>query len=305
MSALIKPNFFLVGAAKSGTTSLASYLDQHPSVFMSQPKEPNFFAFPPDSTPSCNGPLDGDVLFERLLKYSTTSEQAYLALFNAAGTASIVGEASVRYLYQPEVPARLAGFCPDARIVVIIRNPAERMYSHYHMNVMAQLEPLTFEAALAAEDARIAQGWGWDWHYRRVSMYADQLERYFAAFAPEQIAVFDYGDFQADPKLLSGKVLEHLGVNDPFEFDCSSSGMVGAAPRSRWLRNLIWEDSLLKRLGRKAVPGGLRRKVSAYVERKNQSTIPPMSDALREALTAQFEEQRVKLEQMLGRPVCW
>ncbi|MEO0531457.1 MAG: sulfotransferase, partial [Planctomycetota bacterium] len=181
----VRPDFFLIGAAKSGTTSLANYLDSHPDVYLCKPKEPNFFAFPPNVEPSCQGPAPAEVLFDKLLRYSVTVPAEYDRLFKPATTGQQTGDASVRYLYEPSAAERIANHAPNAKAIAILREPVARMYSHYHMNVRNGFEPLTFEDALQAEDERVTSGWGWDWHYRRVGRYAKQLDRYFAALGRE------------------------------------------------------------------------------------------------------------------------
>ncbi|MGI9455848.1 MAG: hypothetical protein ACR2NU_04760, partial [Aeoliella sp.] len=111
-----RPNFFLLGAAKCGTTSVARYLDQHPEVFISKPKEPNFFSFEPNCKPVCRGPIDEARLYELLLKYSVTSLEAYEGLFAAAETEGAIGEASVRYLYESHAVNRIAEYAANAKL---------------------------------------------------------------------------------------------------------------------------------------------------------------------------------------------
>ena len=231
----IRPNFFIVGAAKSGTKSLANYLDQHPNVFVCKPKEPNFFALPPNATPTCIGPDSEERLYELLLKYSITDWESYQQLFISADTATAVGDASIRNLYNENSAQRIANHCPEARIIVLLRHPVDRMYSHYHMNVHLHIEPARFEEAFDAEDHRFEQGWGWDWHYRRVSMYADQLDRYFQHFERKQILLLDYNDFKKDPQEVVKVVFAHLGVNPDFIPDTSKKLFVGKSPKSRFM----------------------------------------------------------------------
>jgi len=299
------PNFFLIGAAKCGTTSVAKYLDQHPEVFVSKPKEPNFFSFEPCSQPTCRGPADGEFLYELLLQYSVTSPQAYHGLFANAVNETAIGEASVRYLYTAESAGRIAEYAPEARLIVLLRNPVDRLYSHYHMNVRQNIEPLSIIAALSAEDERVGDGWGWDWHYRRVGMYAAQLKRYYAHFDRSQVLVLFQNDLQENPAATMQQIFAHLEVSLDFEPDFSRRAMVGHTPRWRKLRELIREDNLVKTAAKRLVPNPVRKSFVRWSERNNRQDIPPLSPLLREQLRQQFADDSRELADLLGRELPW
>src|SRR5690606_21491926 len=135
----MKPTFLIVGAAKCGTTSLADYLAQHPDIFMPSLKEPNFFASE-GAAPVPKGPAPARVLNELWYNWSAGSETEYWALFRAAANYKAVGEASVRYLYFGDSVKRIKATLPNVRVVVVLREPVARMYSHYNMNVQKQIE---------------------------------------------------------------------------------------------------------------------------------------------------------------------
>ena len=301
-----RPDFFLAGAAKSGTTSLARYLGEHPGLFLTTPKEPNFFAFPEDARPECLGPIDPERLYEVLLKYSVTSRSEYEALFADAPAQSVRGEASVRYLYEPTTPGRIADYDPEAKLLVLLRDPIERLHSHYHMNLKIGVEPLSLPAALDAEDERVGAGWGWDWHYRRVGRYGEQLERYFQHFSDEQVLVLFHRDLSENPQAVYQEACGFLGV-DPSEGapDFAHRSLVGATPRRRWLQNLMWEDSPVKAFARRLIPAGMRQRVTRRINESNRTRVPPVDDRLREALAPDFAEDREKLENLLGREAPW
>lgn len=300
-----RPNFFLIGAAKCGTTSVAGYLDQHPEVFVSKPKEPNFFSFEPNSKPSCCGPVDEEVLYELLLKYSVTSPEAYAALYSAAEGTPAIGEASVRYLYESQTAARIAEYSPTAKLIVMLRDPVDRLHSHYHMNVRQHIEPLTLANAIEAEDERVEQGWGWDWHYRRVGCYAGQLRAYYQHFDPAQFLVLFQGDLQRDPRATLRACFEHLEVNTDFTPDFSRRALVGHTPRWRGLRNIIRNENMVKTVAKKIVPQSIRKSFVTWSEQKNRQSIPVLEPRLRSKLEAYFFEDRQQLEELLGRKVPW
>ena len=300
-----RPNFFLIGAAKCGTTSVAGYLDQHPDVFVSKPKEPNFFSFQPDSKPSCIGPVDPEQLYELLLKYSVTSPRAYHDLFAEAAGKFAVGEASVRYLYEALTAERIAAYAPDARLIVMLRDPVERLHSHYHMNVRQHIEPLSLADAIEAEDQRVEAGWGWDWHYRRVGYYAAQLKVYHRHFDPEQILVLFQADLRQDPQATMRAIFEHLGVATDFEPNFSRRALVGHTPRWRVLRNVIRNENIVKTVAKTIVPQPIRKSFVSWSEQKNRQAIPKMKPQLREKLTHYFVDDRRQLEELLGRALPW
>ena len=300
-----QPNFLLIGAAKCGTTSVAKYLDQHPDVFVSKPKEPNYFAFEVNSRPSCRGPVDAEQLYELLLKYSVTSPAAYAGLFDDAQEQRAVGEASVRYLYESHTAKRIAEQIPTAKLIVLLRDPVDRLHSHYHMNVRQHIEPESLAGALDAEEQRIAHGWGWDWHYKRVGMYAEQLQRFYQYYDRSQILVRFQVDLQQRPGETMKSIFEHLEVSPDFQPDFSRRAMVGHTPRWRLLRKIIREDNLAKTLAQHLLPSPIRKGLVSWSESKNRQAIPPLSPALRQQLHDHFADDSRQLEDLLGRKLPW
>ena len=131
--------------------------------------------------------------------------ERYLARFPPDGEAKVVGEASTSYLCHPEAPARVQRALPDVQLIVLLRNPVDRAYSQYQMNVRKDYEELTFEDALAAEpqrlcgaDSRSATQWRYA-SYATRGLYADQLEWWLAEFPREQLLVLKSEAFFARP----------------------------------------------------------------------------------------------------------
>lgn len=300
-----RPNFFLIGAAKCGTTSVANYLDQHPDVFVSKPKEPNFFSFEPGTKPSCKGPADSEQLYELLLKYSVTSPTDYEALFARAGESHAAGEASVRYLYESHTAARIAEYAPEAKLIVILRNPIDRMHSHYHMNVRQHIELETFADAIAAEDERVESGWGWDWHYFRVGQYAEQLERYYQCFDRSRVLILFQNDLQMQPLETMQAIFRHLQVSDKFEPNFTKRALVGHTPRWRGLRQVIRDENPIKTVARHIVPRPARKAFVRWTESKNRMAIPAIDADLQQQLIASYAESNEHLADLLKRRLPW
>lgn len=195
-----KPNLFILGAAKCGTTSLHHTLNQHPEIAMSEPKEPCFFS------PDFQVVADPD---------------AYFGLFAQRPSARFHGESSHLYFSTPEVAPRLRRLFPDARFIVILRDPAERAYSLYrHMRRHGHEILPTFGQALDEEHRRFADpafrvgnpNAFWNYLYVRSSRYDEQLARYLELFPREQFFVLTLGEWRSDPEKWQQAIFRFLGV---------------------------------------------------------------------------------------------
>lgn len=202
----------MVGATRAGTTSLWIYLQQHPDIFMPQKsmtkKEPSFFC---DLTPSW------------ATEYRDYS--AYLSLFADAKQHHAVGEASTLYLVSPESPGRIRETYPDAKIVIVLRNPADRAYSLYRYLCLVGVEHMTsFEKALEKENQRFENERFrhnnpfayYTYLYFRSGLYAAQVERYLKTFPREQVHVTLSDDLLHDPIEATRRVYRFLGVDAAF-----------------------------------------------------------------------------------------
>jgi hypothetical protein len=231
---VILPNFLIIGAAKAGTTSLYDWLRQHPDVFMPAFKEPKFFAW------------DGPGGTEPRVQITTRAE--YEALFDAAGEARAIGEASTRYLTHPRAPARVAETISGARLIASLRDPVERAFSVYQMNLrlFGANEGVRFPEALRADpDLRLG--------------YHPALTRWRARFDPAQLAVILFEDLTHDAPATMRRLFGFLGVDPGFAPDVSKVANPGGLPRSRRLHRLL-TDPRLRALGRNLLPAaGLDR----------------------------------------------
>jgi hypothetical protein len=190
-----RPNLFLVGAMKAGTTSLASYLEQHPEVDFCVPKEPNFFGGgPPWSSPSKLSPAEYARLFtEHRGRWS--------------------GEASVQYLSSPTAPSEVHRHDPDARIVAILRNPIDRAYSHHQHNAKT-FEHRTFAQAVEDELAGIGRDrFLYDWGYLELGAYAAAVERWLRCFGDARVQLLTTESLDRSPERMCGEVFSFLDVD--------------------------------------------------------------------------------------------
>jgi hypothetical protein len=197
------PNTLLIGAQKSGTTSLFHYLEQHPQICASRSKEPQYF----------------DSQYHR-------GEKWYRAHFRPRRGETVRIEASPHSLFHPLSPRRVQAAIPGARLIVLLRNPIDRAYSHYHESVSQSAEPLSFRDALAAEPARLADWYEKvergeardspelrDFSYVTRGLYAAQIARWLMPFRREQFLFLRSEEMFEAPQPTLDRVYDSLGID--------------------------------------------------------------------------------------------
>jgi hypothetical protein len=292
------PNFLIVGAARSGTTALFSFLTQHPEIFTPALKEPHYFAFP-GRVLDFKGPGDAETINRR----AVTSEAAYKALFAGVTTEKAVGEASVSSLYYEEAPRNIARVVPEARVVVLLRDPVERAFSNFQYMQATAREPLdSFEAALDDEEERIRKGWHHIWHYRNLGFYHRQLSRFYAELAAERIHVILYEDFRANPEAVVEGVLRFLGVDPTIRLKADREVNISGRPRSKALARFLVRSTPLKRILLAAVPTRARTWLVTGLRKRllsRERISPRDAERLREIYRDDIES----LQGLIGRDV--
>jgi hypothetical protein len=290
------PTFLLIGAMKAGTTILYQALAQHPEVYMSPVKEPNFFAFAEDP-PSFNAPLDRQ---DGGINEKTISDpEQYEALFDGAEPDQARGEASHTTLYWPQAPANVQRFAPEAQLVAILRNPVERAYSEYLHFVRDGKEPLdSFEAALDAEPERIEANWAFGRYVDR-GRYHEQLLRFYDRFEASQIRVFLFDDFREDPQSVVEDFFSFIDVDPGFSPDLSRRVNKSGVPRSRIVQETFSRLQALKDRIRPVIP----QPVIDYALSLRNANLekPTLSPAVRERLVDTFRPEVERLEGLLDR----
>lgn len=243
------PNFIIPGAAKSGTSSLAAYLSQHPDIFISKPKEPTFFTYA-EAPPLFNGP---DKFHEQIV----CDPCQYMALFSKSGKCKAIGEASTTYLGQPEKSIEnIKRFVPNhelLKIIIILRNPIERAFSNYMMCVMNGWEELSFREAISVEvvNSRLAKGWAPWSDYLEEGMYSEKVRAYIENF--QDVRIYLYEDFQRDPIGLLKDIFFFLRVDDAFVPDVSLQINASGQPKSKLVHRILTTDNPVRKLARSAL----------------------------------------------------
>ena len=240
MDTLIRtPTFFLAGVPKAGTTSLYFYLAQHPQVFMSPIKEPNFFAAADMlARPGVLRSLERDRSALRAYLNGPRTRPAwhdvfewddYLTLFRNARGETAIGEASVNYFFQPSAAPAIRAKLPEARLLFMLRDPAERLFSWYLMN-LRRYPGTTFRAWFrAARNPGDAVNSG---------RYATHLARFCAIFPRDQMRMYLYDAFRADARGVLRDMFEFIGVNPDSLIDMSRRHNEARVPRFPVLHRL-------------------------------------------------------------------
>ncbi|HEX9097375.1 MAG TPA: sulfotransferase [Candidatus Dormibacteraeota bacterium] len=294
------PNFLVIGAAKSGTTALCNYLDQHPQVYISDGKEPNFFIAEGRSEVPYRGPGDRDALL-RLDMWVSTRER-YESLFANATVEKAIGEGSTWYLYDEDAPRRIQQHIPAVKMIAILRNPVERAYSAFTMLLRDGRETTTdFMQALAAEDRRVRSGWEPIWHYRRMGFYHRQLARYLSFFKAEQIRVVLQDDFTASPSETLRDLFTFLEVDQDFEPDLSARVNVSLVPVHAGYHRLVEGPSPLKGIVKMLMPLEVRQRVKDRLPASHMTRPKPMPAEARAMLVEVFRDDVMALQELLQR----
>lgn len=257
------PTFVIIGAQRSGTTSIARALEAHPEAFMVRQKEVHFF----------------DRHFDRGLDW-------YRARFSGVRDEPAVGEATPAYMYADGAMARMAEVLPHAKLVTVLRNPVDRAYSHYwHERGLAR-EDRPFSEAIAADRA----GEGGKGYLDR-GKYLPQLERVVGHYPREALHVMLFEDFRDDPRAAFASLCRFLDIDDAF----APEHLGDPVNPFRMYR------SLRMRLYTRQRPRTRFKRILARLNARRPRPYPPMDPAAREELVRLFREPNAALGAWLGR----
>lgn len=283
------PNLFVVGAAKAGTTSIHAYLARHPEVFMSDLKEPHFFAS-----------FEMSPEFDNFMPVIRDGA-AYQKLFHGSEGFKVVGESSPSYLCDPLSAIRIKKAVPQAKIVISLRNPVERAHSHYLMEYRQGREIWPFMEAIKADSRRTSKGWGVSFQYIEQGLYAEQVRRFVDAFGRDKVLVVLFEDLTSKTAEVMQEVATFLEI-DPstfpksaFErihnqFEVSRGGIARILLRTRPLR--LWSKRLLPKVVRTKI-----RNRFLFTNGKK----PLIDEVTRQDLAGLFAADIDRLESLLNR----
>ncbi|ADL55312.1 sulfotransferase family protein [Gallionella capsiferriformans] len=303
------PDFFVVGAQKSATTTLYQALSQHPAVFVPPIKEPNYFCSDISrqvlklsaTVKSRFSVVENKKQLESLLKCDVLTahvlrEDLYLDLFMAAKPGMLKGDFSVNYLYSEKAAAEIKKVCPTARIIAVLRNPVDRAYSQYAMSVMMGVENRDFSTAIREEMTEDSPMVNINSNgYLERGLYCKQLKRYFDEFPKEQILVIRFEDLIGKNQDTMSAICTFLGI-PKIDFHITHEF---AGKEARFARiNFLLTRYSIKRFFGNWFPRKFKDKLkeSYYISGVKQK----MLDGDRNILCDWFREDVFELEKLLG-----
>jgi hypothetical protein len=287
------PNFFIVGTARAGTTSLYAHLRQHPEIYASPAKEPHFFA---QVRPN---------RMQTHLMQPVNDRESYLALFKgAAEHHKAIGEASTSYLWDSHAAQRISATVPEAKIIIILRHPIERAFSHYLLDVREGVQRAPFFAAIAEDYASPTKAWGVSHLYVELGLYCEQVKRYLHHFPSEQIHILFFEDMVANEHSCLQRVLSFLDVDVAGlgEIEDRERRNVYAQPRFKPVHFLL-SFAGLRATARRLLPGRLRMAIGRVLRRPAEK--PRMDPRAIHFLSPIYKPDVACLEELLGTRVPW
>lgn len=292
------PTFLIVGAAKSGTSSLHRYLNQHPDIYMPKNKEPRFFVSSIIKNLNINDPR-----YEAFCKTTAFSYENYIELFKNVNKEKAIGEASTTYLYYYEsaIP-HIRNFLENVKIMIILRNPIDRAFSSYTHLSRDRFETLSFETCLKLEKKRIKENWSILNFYKDVGFYYKQVKAYKDTFSDVMVRLFD--DLKEAPLLLVKDIYEFLGVKDSFVPDTRVRYNVSGIPSSKMLNDFFVKRSKLQSITRAVGKFVLKEDRWIILREKLRSKLlieAEMEPETRQYLKGIYREDILKLQDLINR----
>lgn len=293
---MVLPNFLIFGVQKAGTTSIYSYLKQHPQVFMSPRKETDFFC----RDLSVPIPADESRLTRGGRQRILTIED-YEALFARATDEVAIGEASPNYLFAHENAASgIKKYVPDAKLIAILRNPVERAYSDYLMHVrqvVGNRKPLALQVKESAQSS----------HTLLKGRYYEGVKHFLETFGAEQVKIFLYDELRQDSVGLMRQIYEFIGVDPSFEADTGKKQQTAQVPKNQSIHQLLQTNNPVRSLAgsilRKVMPEEKRQKLRSRLIAANSAGKEelPLSAEDRQLLEVYYREDVRQLQDLIDR----
>jgi hypothetical protein len=288
-----KPNFIIIGAMKAATTSIYTYLKQHPDIFMTKVKEPMFFN-------NFNQNTDFKVLGNKSKKVNSLLD--YFSMFGSVKNESAIGEASPVYIYNEKAPYLIKEHLPDVKIIAILRQPTDRAYSNFLHTKRADRENVnSFEQAIKIEKERISDNWSPLYHYIQKGFYSVQLKRYYNLFPKENIKVYLFEDVVKTPKETLKDIFKFLNVDENIEIDVSKKSNVSGTPKGI-LGFILKKMRYYNLMPKFAISDYLPTFIISLLFKSVYKDTEKLDSVLRKELTDKYyREEILKLEKLIDR----
>jgi len=290
---MTKPNLFIVGAPKAGTTSLFRYLESHTDIFLCDPKEPHFL----NTDTNDSGNLD--------------QLDDYLALFEQGSGKKYVGEGSTHYLMSEDAPKHIAEFFPDSKVIILLRRPVDLIYSAYFQNVYNGIEALSpFEKAMEAEQDRIngtieddvSKAEKFHLQYSRFVNYTKYIKAFWEKVGKENVHIGLFDDFKKSPEKVYESTLEFLGLpnSDDVNFRIHNKSKKNKSKTvQRFLKN---PPKVVSKVARTILPANMRSSIYQKAQKANQTANEklPLSKETERILVEKYATEVEQLSALIG-----
>ena len=280
-----RPNFFVVGVVKGGTTSLYHYLKQHPDIYLPPIKETNHFSSidmeEQKFTREYAMDIDIDLkqYFEDGMKEEVhiahvNNRDDYERLFESVDSEKAIGEVSNSYIISKSAAGAIKSYNPNAKIIALLRNPMTRIWSHYIMNLRdAKVSKPDFIFEVQHDYNLREKGWGISHQYVELGLYYNQVNQYLEQFGSDNCLFLMYEDFRDNPEKVLGKICRFLEIDHEFKFDFGTRRNLAALPRVKFLNNILVKTGMVK-MGKKIFPRERRSTISKLLY--SQKKVPAM-----------------------------
>jgi hypothetical protein len=293
------PDVLIMGAPKAGTTALHAALARHPQVYASPVKEPKYYLCGDAPPPAYTGPGDAHSQQEWIWR-----QDDYAALFAAAPPDVLRLESTPFYLYASRARRRIAEELPEAKLIVVVRDPIDRAYSNWMHLWVDGLEPISdFVAAWHAEDERVEAGWAPIWHYRRLGRYGEQLADLLARVDRDRVLVLRYRQLVSKPVETLNRVACFLGIAEDQIATVppdNSRPFVAPGLRTSVLGRVIRAGATAGRLFPPSVWRRTSAPLLAALQFRGSMQRPKLAEDQRSALLGDCADDIALLEQVLG-----
>lgn len=258
------PNFIIIGAMKAGTTSLYQYLKQHPDIYMSPVKEPNYFTF--GESERCQEIKNAEPASR------ICGIEEYVALFNNAGGEKAIGEATTAYLDYPFTAERTKTLIPDVKLIAILRDPADMAHSHVMYNKRLFYENLpTLELCVEQEESRVDEDFSTRFKYLGKGFYYQHLRRYLDFFPKHQMKVVLFEEFKHNPDRVLKDIFSFLEVNETFTPDTSIKYNTSGTWRNGTVKQIMQLGQPLVKVLQKRLPPRLVSQIGRTIMKSEAS----------------------------------
>lgn len=303
------PQFFITGTVKGGTTALYNYLLEHPDIYMSPVKEPHFFCTDIDPVNfreqykkmiqvDVEEFLKGEVKEKWVNTAFIRDEKVYRRLFANAKISQVRGESSTSYLISTEAAQNIYKLIPEAKIIIMLRDPVERAYSHYLMNYRSGSVTSNFQMELERDIGAHPKGWGITRMFADHGFYYEPVKRYIDIFGHDQVMIILNEDLSDDTGDTVRAIYKFLGVDQDYTAGFHQRHNSASIPTSGLSRFLLRQNSLIK-LASLVVPRQIRNAI--YRNLLVTGNVPEISMQSRKYLNDLYRDDVQKLQQLIGR----